>query len=269
MCYNAAYSIERNLKHAISRELDPALKQKLEEMLEQWQKHKLPFVPNIVIEDTAHFVNAFEHKHFPAFYLDEGEIQFGLFRWGLVPRWCKDEKKALQIWNQTINARSETIFEKPSFRASAIDRHCVILLDGFFEYHHQGKKRFPFYIAPNDGPMYVAGLYEKTIIDGAEWRTFTIVTTEGNELMRKIHNNPKNPNRMPVLLRQDQIMDWLAPVKKEDPTDMAKLKLDVFQPYPEDQLKAHTVAQLLGKTGMGNRPEAQEEYIHLDLALEI
>ncbi|MDC1212081.1 SOS response-associated peptidase [bacterium] len=269
MCYNAAYSIERNLKHAISREQDSVLKVKLEEMLEQWQKHKLPFVPNIEIEDQAFFVNAFEHKHFPAFYLEENEIQFGLFRWGLVPRWCKDEKKALQIWNQTINARSETIFDKPSYRASGIDRHCVILLDGFFEYHHEAKKKFPFYISPKDGPMYVAGLYEQTMIDGIEWRTFTIITTEGNELMRKIHNNPKNPNRMPVLLRQDQIMDWLAPTQKDNPTEMAKLKLDFFQPSPEGQIQAHTVAQLQGNNGMGNRPEAQEEYIHLDLGLEL
>ena len=191
MCYNAAYSIERNLKHAISREQDPALKKKLEEMLEQWQVHKLPFVPNIEIEDTAYYVNAFEHKHFPVFYLEDGDIQLGFFRWGLVPRWCRDEQKAIQIWNQCINARSETIFDKPSFRASALDRHCVVMLDGFFEYHHQGKKKFPFYIYPTEGPMYVAGLFEKTVIEGEEWQTFTIVTTEGNELMQKIHNNPK------------------------------------------------------------------------------
>jgi putative SOS response-associated peptidase YedK len=269
MCYNAAYSIERNLKHAISREQDPALKKKLEEMLEQWQVHKLPFVPNIEIEDTAYYVNAFEHKHFPVFYLEEGDIQLGFFRWGLVPRWCRDEQKAIQIWNQCINARSETIFDKPSFRASALDRHCVVMLDGFFEYHHQGKKKFPFYIYPTEGPMYVAGLFEKTVIEGEEWQTFTIVTTEGNELMQKIHNNPKNPNRMPILLQQNQIMQWLAPLQKEDTLARKSLEMDFFQPAPLDSIHAHTVAQLQGKTGMGNRPEAQEEYIHLDLALEI
>lgn len=117
--------------------------------------------------------------------------------------------------------------------------------------------------------MYVSGLYEKTNIDGLEWNTFTIVTTEGNDLMRKIHNNPKNPNRMPLLLSQDPILDWLAPTNKDDPTEIEKLKLDFFQPSPEDSIITHTVAPLQGKAGMGNRPEAQEEYIHLNLALEL
>ncbi len=79
MCYNAAYSIEKNLKHAISREQDPNLKRKLEEMLENWRKNKLPFVPPIRIDDVVHFSNAFEHAFFPAFYLENGERQLGFF----------------------------------------------------------------------------------------------------------------------------------------------------------------------------------------------
>lgn len=269
MCYNAAYSIERNLKHAISREQDPALKQKLEEMLENWQKHKLPFVPNIQIEDTAYFINAFEHAHFPVFYLEDGELDMGFFRWGLIPRWCRDEKKAMQIWNQTINARCETMFDKPSYRASAIDRHCVVMLDGFFEYHHQGNKKYPFYIQSADGPMYVAGLFEETSLENETWKTFTIVTTEGNEMMRKVHNNPKNPNRMPVILRQDQIMDWLKPIDKSDPTERRRLELEYFIPAPKESIKAHTVPQLQGKAGTGNHPNAQKEFMYLDLDLEL
>lgn len=268
MCYNAAYSIEKNLKHAISREQDPNLKRKLEDMLENWRKNKLPFVPPIRIDDVVHFSNAFEHAFFPAFYLENGERQLGFFRWGLIPRWCKDEKKALTLWNQTINARSETMFDKPSFRASAKDRRCVIILDGFYEYHHIGKDKYPFFIEQKGKPMYVAGLYELTEIDGVEWRTFTIVTCDGNERMKYIHNNPKNPGRMPVILDYDQVDLWLNPRPNVALEQLENTVTSMCTPLNDADLNAYTVGKLQGKHGIGNDPRARERFTYLEVELE-
>src|SRR5690606_1820967 len=84
-------------------------------------------------DDKRFYSSAFAHELFPAMILDEhGEKLLTELQWGLVPRWCRDEKKATQLWQQTLNARSETVFEKPSYRASMMDRRCIIFMTGWF-----------------------------------------------------------------------------------------------------------------------------------------
>jgi putative SOS response-associated peptidase YedK len=183
--------------------------------------------------------------------------------WGLVPHWVKDAEGKLQIWNSTLNARGETIFEKPSFRDSAKAKRCLIYLDGFYEHHHQGGKTFPFFIRRKDSETFaVAGLW-------AEWTdketrskliTFSIVTIQANELMTRIHNNPKLEGpRMPVILPDELADRWIDPALS--PTELTELLL----PFDDELLTAYTVARISGKGSKGNVPEATEEVIYEEL----
>lgn len=276
MCYNAAYETDRSFRKAIHDEQDPEAKANLQRQYEIW-KEKNPDIYREVRETRKdreakqrYFTNGFEHEAFPVIILEDGQKVFGEFHWGLIPRWCREEEKAFKLWNQCINARGETIFEKPSFRASALNRRCVIMMTGFYEYHHQAGKKYPFFITPkSDDIMYVGGLWEHAKVDGEDWYTFTVVTVEANEVMSKIHNNPKNPHRMPLILRPDQVNDWLKPIEKDDKLGKEYLEKEILQPYPADDLNYITVPQLQGKAGVGDSEAAQMEYAYIDLELSV
>jgi putative SOS response-associated peptidase YedK len=130
-----------------------------------------------------------------------------LSHWGLIPHWAKDK----ELRKNTLNARIETIEEKPSFR-SYVKNRCLVLIDGFYEYQWQdtkGKVKKPFLMTMPDGePFALGGLFshwtDKT--SGDMLSTFTILTMDANEQMAEIHNTKK---RMPLILRRDTEMDWL------------------------------------------------------------
>jgi len=130
-----------------------------------------------------------------------------MLRWGLVPFWAKE----LKIGNRMINARSETVFEKPAFRAAAKSKRCVIVCDGFYEWKpvEGQKKKQPYLIAKEDrSPWLMAGLWEswrdpEGPKDAAPTETCTIITTAANDFMTDLHD------RMPVKLEDEQIECWL------------------------------------------------------------
>lgn len=183
--------------------------------------------------------------------------------WGLVPRWVKDNDQRVKLWNSTLNARGESIFEKPSFRDAAKSKRCLIYLDGFYEHHHFNGKTYPFFIQKKDSePFAVAGLW-------SEWTdrenktkliSFSIVTTKGNSMMAKIHNNPKlDGPRMPVILPEELENDWISPEKSQQELN------DLLLPFPEDLLQAHTVYRISGKDTKGNNPEAETKHVYEEL----
>ena len=116
-------------------------------------------------------------------------------RWGLIPFWAKDPA----IGNRLINARAETVAKKPSFRNAFAKHRCVIVVDGFYEWKRDGKRKVLFYIfLKSRKPFSFAGLYEHwNDLDGNEIRSCTIITTDSNELVSPLHN------RMPVILPED------------------------------------------------------------------
>lgn len=187
-------------------------------------------------------------------------------KWGLIPFWVKDEKQALQIWNKTINARGETIFEKPSFRKAAKDGRCLIIVDSFFEHHHFNKQSFPFRIKLKNGePMIIAGIFDKWVNKqtGEEILTTAIVTTAANPLMAKIHNNPKVPSpRMPLILSESDARNWLGATNKLDIESL-------IRPSDEQQLEVYTVQTLRGKSALGDVPDAIEPFNYPELPAEI
>ncbi|MBK6330722.1 MAG: SOS response-associated peptidase [Bacteroidetes bacterium] len=195
------------------------------------------------LAEYLHFhANGFAHPKMPVITHDEPHrLQF--FTWGLIPSWNKDQASAKKIWNTTLNARSETIFEKPSFRYAAKHKRCLVLADGFFEFHTEGKKKQPHFIYLHEhAPFAFGGLWE-TWTDkqqGETIHTFSIVTTRANELVANIHNEPTHSldNRMPLILSPQNEPLWLS---AGDESSVQALALS----YPSQAMQHHTVSHLI------------------------
>jgi putative SOS response-associated peptidase YedK len=152
-----------------------------------------------------------------------------LFRWGLIPFWAKDKS----IGAKMINARAETLLEKPSFRTLVSRYRCLVPLDGFYEWKKEGSVKVPYRIITTDNDIFAAaGLWDRWL--DAEHQTmvfsFTIITTPPNTLMKSIHD------RMPaILLRQDE-SHWL------DEDIQAKDAMALLRPYPTENMRAYKVS---------------------------
>jgi len=134
---------------------------------------------------------------------DESGRELAMFRWGLIPFWAKDPS----IGNRMINARSETVAEKPSFRAAYRRRRCLLLADGFYEWKKEGESKTPYFISMASGaPFAFAGLWEnwQSKETDESIQSTTIITTAANEFMATLHH------RMPVVLQPDTADRWLA-----------------------------------------------------------
>ncbi|WP_421830908.1 SOS response-associated peptidase [Larkinella sp.] len=155
------------------------------------------------------------------------EIQ--LFQWGLLPAWVTEDKAA-ELSNMTLNAREDTIFEKPSFRDSIGSKRCLLLIDGFYEWRHEGKQKIPYYITVTDQKPFALGCIYSV------WKnqpTFSIVTTKANPLMEYIHNTKK---RMPLILSREEERRWLDP-------DLTKAEIrELMQPLDDGLMRAEVTA---------------------------
>lgn len=200
-------------------------------------------------------VSGFSHPKIVV-YLNDDPYYPSVLQWGLIPFWVKEVSQAKQIWNKTLNAKGETMFELPSFRDSAKNKRCHIYINGFFEHHHYNGKAYPYFIHRKDmQPMILGGLWStwKNPEDSTEWKTFSIVTTSANSLMARIHNNPdKEGPRMPLILPESTADEWLMPVKNDSDKQFIR---SLIQPYNQEELAAYTVSVLSGKNYIGNRPE--------------
>ena len=165
-----------------------------------------------------------------------GERHVSQLRWGLIPSWARDEK----IGYRTINARAETLAEKPAFRSALRRQRCLVLADGFFEWERRGKQKLPHYFHMADRqPFAFAGLWER-------WRgpkdaplpepieSFTIVTTEPNELLAPLHD------RMPAILAADDFDLWLD--RDFDQTDVLVKRL---LPFPAEEMASYRVSTIV------------------------
>src|SRR5262245_27891254 len=151
----------------------------------------------------------------PIMRLHEGKRQFALVRWGLIPSWVKDPR----TFTLLINARGESVIEKPAFRAAMRRRRCIFLTDGFYEWKEEGARKRPYYVRmKNGGPMPLAGIWETwTGPNGEEQETAAIVTTEANRTLSAIHH------RMPVILEPSGFDFWLDTVNVDAKTAAAAI----------------------------------------------
>jgi putative SOS response-associated peptidase YedK len=163
---------------------------------------------------------------------DGKENRAEFFRWGLIPSWAKEEA----IGNRMINARAETIAEKPSFKRALQKRRCLVIADGFYEWKAEGKKKTPMFIALRSrAPFGFAGLWETwKAPSGEAIHSCTIITTTPNKLMESIHN------RMPVILPRGVETAWL-----DHTVDDPQKLLPLLVPYPEKEMTAYEVSLLV------------------------
>ncbi len=163
-----------------------------------------------------------------------GENKLDFFVWGLIPSWAKDP----EIGNRLINARAETLAEKPSFRTAFRRRRCLIPASGFYEWKASpdGKSKTPMYIHMKSGqPFAFAGLWEVwNSKDGSTIYSCTIITGQPNSLVQGIHN------RMPVILKPEDYPKWLNPAEQR-PEDLVPLLV----PYPAVEMEAFPVSRLV------------------------
>jgi putative SOS response-associated peptidase YedK len=204
-------------------------------------------------------VSAFSTPRFPI--ISNADIhQIQLFQWGLIPHWVNDESQADKIRFLTFNAKAETIFEKPSFRSSIKSKRCLVIVDGFYEWRHEGGSKYPYYIRMKDDRAFaLAGIWEswENKNSGDSIKTFSIITTAANPLLSEIHNTKK---RMPVILAQADEKKWLGEELDKDGI------ISLLQPYPDDDLTAHTVSKLITARGKNkNVPEVMEKFDYDEL----
>jgi putative SOS response-associated peptidase YedK len=160
-----------------------------------------------------------------------------MLRWGLIPSWAKEES----IGSRMINARAESLAEKPSFKRLLHNKRCLIVTDGFYEWMQEPGARFktPMYITmKNQEPFAFAGLWDSwRSPQGEHIRTCTIITTQPNELLSSIHN------RMPAILTADEREEWLDPSQQNE-QDLIHL----LGPYPTEEMMARPVSRQVNNT---------------------
>ena len=205
--------------------------------------------------------NGFDHMDIPVITNEHPQL-IEMFSWGLIPPWVKDPEKATKIQNATLNARDDTLFEKPSFKQAARSRRCLVLVDGFYDHHWKDNLSFPFYVCRRDGnSMAFGGIWETWRHGDIVRNTVSIVTTEPNPRMAWIHNRPRASEgpRMPFILKEDSYGDWL------DTTLSPPEVTNLIQPYPEEWLEDYTVDRLRGKAYPGNVPSIRDKRSYPEL----
>lgn len=178
----------------------------------------LPFQPRYNIAPS---------QSIPAVRVSQGQREIAILRWGLVPRWANDPA----IGNRMINARAETVAEKPAYRDAFRHRRCLVPADGFYEWQAHGKQKQPHYIHRPDGSVFaIAGIWEPSIGEG-EPDTVAILTTTPNAVTRQIHD------RMPAIIQEKDFDAWLDPA-----TPPAALQA-LLKPLSDDALTSHPVGR--------------------------
>lgn len=209
--------------------------------------------------EAAYYRNSFALPNHPVIS-NIKPFQIREYTWGLIPFWIKTPLEAEQIRMKTMNAREDTIFEKPSYRDAIIQRRCLIPIDGFFEWRYYEGKNYPYYIHMKDHAIFsIAGIWDVwTHPETKEKKyTFSLITCNANELLEKIHNKKK---RMPVILQKPFESKYLR-------NDLTKNEIKkILLPIDSEFLKAYTISnRVTSKTKERNVPKIIEPYNYPEL----
>lgn len=183
-------------------------------------------------------VSAFTLPELPVICSDSKD-EIKLFTWGLIPFWVRNEEDADSIRKKTFNARAESLADKASYKNSFKSKRCLVLADGFYEWHTRGKEKIPYFINLKDNnPFALAGLYDNWLNrqTGEYINTFTVITTRANPMLEKIHNLKK---RMPVILPPGIEKQWLD--INLQPADLKAM----LEPFNEELMSAERIEKSL------------------------
>ncbi|WP_443945622.1 SOS response-associated peptidase [Pedobacter sp. AW1-32] len=215
--------------------------------------YKAPLFEELPGQPVYYHANGFSHPDLWTLANNkDGDKQTISMKWGLMPNWKKPLSEMLALSNNTLNAKGETIFEKPSFKGSIMTKRCILPVDGFYEYKEVGKDKLPYFIHPKEQPYFnLACIYANyQNPETNQWiRSFSIITGPANELMADIHNTKF---RQPIILSDSQIDSWLDPnISKEE-------VIHLMEPCDDTAMAAYRVDRNLIK--IGNNPEAMTQF---------
>ncbi len=201
-----------------------------------FSQHPEKTIPIFKVQESTDFYpryNIAPSQTAPVIINVDGTRVLDLYRWGLIPSWAKDRK----IGYKMINARCETVGDKPAYRGLVNKRKCVVLADGFYEWKKEKdeKSKTPMRIfLKSEEPMAFAGLWDEwRDAEGQLLRSYTILTTSANPLLNEIHD------RMPVIIRPEMMDSWLDPG-----VDIKEME-EVFEPYPDQEMAYYPVSKLV------------------------
>ncbi|SFL59775.1 Putative SOS response-associated peptidase YedK [Paenibacillus sp. 1_12] len=182
----------------------------------------------------------------PAIINDGKQNKLGQLRWGLIPSWAKDTK----IGYKMINARVETVAEKPAYRTSLVSKRCIIPADGFYEWKIIEDGKQPMRILLKGGELFgMAGLYDTWVSpEGEKISSCSIITTGPNKTMEGIHD------RMPVILRKEDEATWLD----RSIQDVKLLQTLIEKPYPDEKMRVYPVTKAVGNVKNDSAENIQE-----------
>jgi putative SOS response-associated peptidase YedK len=265
MCYNIQEAYQKRIKKGMRLGKS---KEDINFYIDDYNK-RFPDSPIPRLGGGGYLLSGFTHPKVPIFTHAGQDLRLRPMYWGLIPHWCHDRAIAMTQWNRTLNARSETMFNKPAFRHPATGQRGVVLLQSFYEHHHFAGRSYAFNVRlRNNEPMYVAVLWDEWTDRGSgeTLPSFTIVTIHGNTLMATLHNNPKSEegSRMPLILTDDTVEQWLTLDGAESESSIKQL----CSPITSDALTAHPVRPLSGKLSIGDVPLALEPYSYPELQLD-
>ena len=255
MCYDVSYLTKKHKKYAEHIGENASEMDKLEKQLEVFVK----------TEGPVYHTTAFDHRKLPVLK-SQSPKEFEFYHWGLIPHFVKDLEQYQQRYTtRYLNSRIETVFEEKMFNAklnreldnpfykSALERRCVVMLDGYFDWHWQGKKSHNFHIRRRDDePMFIAAIWRSwQSRSGVEQRnTVSLMTTDANPLCQKVHNRPKSSEGPRQLAMLDQAMKeaWLD-------IDLSPEQLQrEITVFPETLLEAYPVKKLFEQHGRSRVP---------------
>lgn len=207
----------------------------------------------------VYHVSAFDNPLMPVI-IDQSPDKFSFLNWGLIPFWLKDKEQINRIRIKTVNARAETLFEKPSFKIPIRVKRCLIVADGYFEWREVGGKTYPYYIyKKNNKTFALAGIWDEWTDKKSMERlhTFSMISIDANPFIKEINNRHQ---RMPVILPEEDEKKWIQSDLKED--DIRSM----LKTYDKNDLSAYPVKRLIGKKNVNtNTPEVLEEYTYNEL----
>lgn len=227
----------------------------------EWFMKNHPQYKSYTWQGARYYINGFAHGK--SYVAKQGGDAIEMLEWGLIPFWIKTEKEAKEIANRTLNAKSETVFNLPSFRHCIKKQKCLIIANGFYEWRHiNSKTKIPYLIGVRDPhgedrmyPFTFGGIFDTWVNKdtGEVHETFSIITTPANSMMAVIHNSKL---RMPLIIPDDKQQQWL------NATDTETINA-LMQPFPADRMIAYPVSKLVSQQKVErNVPEVvqPEEY---------
>lgn len=213
----------------------------------------------IMIPESGFFFNGFTYPFLPVIISQDTKNICIYKHWGLIPGWAKDEAQAAELKKLGLNAKGETVSQKPMFRHAFSHGRCLVPASGFYEWREVNRKKFPYFIyPPNHGVFLFAGIAERWVNreTGEETDTYCIVTCEANSLLKMIHNQKQ---RMPLILDDEGCETWLR--------GSGEAALALVKPCAENLTAAHTISPLASSVRSDrNVPEVQREYQYPELA---